>query len=177
MIGGFMGMRQKAAGPGLGPLMYQMAGNEQQAAARDEANALSRQGSLAYEDALLEAARIEYQGKAFKEDQALKMASNGSFLTGSNLGVLYETQALTDMEANAARKRGSELSKLYEMQGLAMLRRGSAAAFSGMVSSMQSQYESRVQAYNQGQANMSAGLAGISSGIQGIGAFFSGLKN
>lgn len=169
MIGGMRGAKA-AASPGISPLMYMLSGQEEQAAARAEASALSRQSSLAYEQSLLEAAQKERQVTAFKEQQALKFASSGMTLEGSPLAVLEETRALGQQETDAIRRRGEEVSRLYEMEGLQMLRRGSAAAFGGFANALQSQFQSQQQAAAMKNQAFQSGLSGITSGVQAFGA-------
>ncbi len=179
MIGGLRGAKSQGVnpGPGLAPQMYMLSGQEEQAAAKSEADALSRQASLAYEQSLQDAAQKERQGRAIKEEQALRMASNGITLAGSPLGVLEETRALNQQEADAIKRRGEEVSALYEAEGLQMLRKGSAAAFGGFANSLQSQFQSQVQGYQQGlQASaeknqaIQTGISGLRSAVSGFGA-------
>jgi len=172
LIGGLFGMSQKPAGPGIAPQMYIMAGQEQQGAARGEAQMLGREAAFSYEQGLLEAAQTEYKMRSIKEQQALKFSSQGITLGGSPLGVLQETESLGMQEANAQRRRGTELSGLYEMQGLQMLRQGSAAAFSGFAQSLQSQWDAKVQASQQKAQNFQTGIAGLRAGVEGFGSMF-----
>ncbi|MBX9688201.1 MAG: hypothetical protein K2X27_15945 [Candidatus Obscuribacterales bacterium] len=173
MIGGMRGSKA-AASPGIAPLMYMISGQEQQQAARDEAGNLSAQSRLAYEQSLLDAQQKQREYTAFKEQQALKFASSGVTLQGSPLGILEETQQLGQQEQSAILRRGQEVSSLYEQQGLQMLRRGSAAAFGGFAQSLQSQYQSQVQAAQSRNQAVQTGLSGLQAGIQGLGAAFGG---
>ncbi|MBX9937658.1 MAG: hypothetical protein K2Y32_00310 [Candidatus Obscuribacterales bacterium] len=172
LIGGIMGMGSRPAGPGIAPLMYIMSGREQQAAAQAEAASLSKQSSIAYEESLMEAARKEYQVRQFREQQALKFASSGITLQGSPLGVLAETEALGAQEVSAIKRRGEALSGLYEAEGLQMLRRGSAAAFSGFAQAMQSEYDAKVQAYQHSTQKAQTLMSGIGAGVQGFASLF-----
>jgi len=172
MIGGMRGAKSVASGGGLSALMYQIAGQEQQGAYRDEAAMLGRQAGLAYEQSLVEAAQLERQTKAFREEQALRFASSGITLAGSPLGVLEETRALGAQSADAIRTRGREVSNLYEMQGLQMLRQGSAAAFAGVAQGLTSKYNAQMQAWQLSQGAAQAGFAGAGALVQGGGALF-----
>lgn len=173
MIGGMRGAKA-AASPGISPLMYMLSGQEEQAAARAEADALKRQSSLAYEQSLLEAAQKERQVTSFREQQALKFASSGMTLEGSPLAVLEETRALGQQEADAIRRRGDEVSRLYEQEGLQLLRRGSSAAFGGFAQALQSQFQSQMQASAARNQAFQTGLSGLSAGISAFGAGRSG---
>lgn len=154
--------------------MYRQSGQQQQQAAIEEANYVSRESAFSYEQGLREAAQTAYEGHKFKENQALQFASSGVTLQGSPLGVLQETQSLVDQEVAAQKRRATEMSKLYEMQGLQLLRQGSNAAFNGFTQGLQSEFESKVRAYQQRQQGFQSALSGAGALASGIGSLFGG---
>ena len=168
LVGLTGGLRAAKAGPGIGPLYSILSGNEQQAAANVEANAIGRMSDFAYEQSLREAAQKDYEVTKVKEQQALDYASRGVTLAGSPMAVLTETQQLGDQESAAIRRRGQEQADLYSVQGLQMLRRGSAAAFGGFANALQSQFSSK-------QQSQMLKTQAIQSGLKGAGAFVSGI--
>lgn len=179
LIGGLFGMgsglrQAKQPGSGIAPLMYMISGQEEQAAARSEASMLAKQGALAYEDALINAEKKRREYTAFREQQALDFASGGVTLQGSPLGVLQETTSLGEQEVNAITRRGQAVSDLYQQQGLQMLRRGSAAAFSGFAQALQSQAQTRAQQSAMRDQAFQTGLGGIQAGVEGLGSLFGG---
>lgn len=172
LIGGLFGMSAKPAGPGIAPMMYMLAGDEEQAAYRNEAAMTSRQSAFAYEQSLAEAYQKDYQVRSYRDEQALKFASQGMTLEGSPLGVLEETRQLGAQEVEAIRRQGREASGLYEMQGLQLLRQGSAAKFNGFAKALQSHWNAQVEAYNIKNQQLQGGMAGIGAAASGVASFF-----
>lgn len=201
MFGGLRGAKAASKPfiqtPGIAPMFYRLSGEDQRTAAQEEAQSLGRQSLLSYEDSLaearyleLEAQQTERRGRAFKEEQALNFAHSGVTLEGSPLGILEETSQLVAQEASFLRRRGTEqvrrgleVSRLLEMEGLQMLRRGSAAAFSGFAQALQSEfetstrnrmaeYEAKTRSQQMRDQAIQSGFAGLQAGVQGIGSLF-----
>ncbi len=167
LVGAVGGLRGAKVGAGIGPLFSILSGQEQQAAAQEEARLLGKQADIAFSESLREAARVDREVNSFKEEQAVRFARNGS-LEGSPLGVLTETAILGREQSNAVKNRGDALSGLLSAQGLQMLRRGSAASFGGFASALQQQFESQMQSKQVKEQAIRTGLSGFAAGLQGF---------
>lgn len=161
-----IGLASIPSGPGIGPMFSIISGNQQQAAATDQANSLSKESTFAYEQSLLEAAQNDYNVTKTKASQDAQFASSGVTLAGSPLGILTETQSLGNQVSNAIKLRGQLQSDLYSEQGLQMLRQGSAAAFAGQAGALNDTYQYKLQ---KAQATNQAWAGALSFGLSAAG--------
>ncbi len=160
-------MASQPNGPGIGPQMSIIQGQQQQTAYDAEAASLGQESTDAYKFGLEERAQNDYKVASQKAHQNAQFGQSGVELSGSPLGILGETQALGDQVSRMIMERATAQSDLYSEQGLQMLRSGSAAAFGGQAKAIDMTYQYQLQkAQNTNSAWGSILDGGINLGMQ-----------
>lgn len=113
-----------------------------------EASALRNQGDIAYNEALLEADRLNEQGRQYKATQKMSYVMSGVQVSGTPMQILQDTALKTQDQVNATVRRGEAQRNL----AYAKSRQTSTKGITGFLSGLGSTATSAFNMYSKAKA-------------------------